>query len=499
MSHPPVRRNYTSPYGFTAAPQQSYTIIHSTYATVPGSVAPNYLVSTSIPPHPLPRRSITLPPHYFTAADLTSFVHNVSRLPVTHGGPTDIYDGSYLRRDGQMIKVALKVHRVVGSPSAKLIKHLNREITVWASIDNPFIQPFFGLYWGMGRELPALVSPWCDNGDINTYLERQKSRLPEEALEALKLDLLINVLEGLRHLHEKGIVHADIKGGNVLVSNDAVARLSDFGFSAILAEHRTSSTTVKGTIRWMSPELFADDNARHTRKSDIWACGCLLLEILSGRVPYHNIRKNPGVIKALGNYEQPRRPPNLSDPFWQLINACCDPSPDMRPLAAFVCQRLRLIRLIKDLNEDKPLHATDAESLLDLLRERANRQELFDVKESNGLESLCRKAPRYAAQLLTPTQPRMPGGWLSETMRLCMRTGDNDSEEDPFLMPCIDALMAAFAIVPHRGEFSPLEIAEFYVVLGRRDPARASELLRLCAHGVDRTTSGQYAYQYQFQ
>lgn len=101
-------------------------------------------------------------------------------------------------------------------------------------------------------------------------------------------------------VHNKHIVHADIKGvrlschglsvqtnisqGNVLVADDGVARLCDFGFSAILVEHSqyfTEQTSMKGTCRWMAPELFEDDDPKPTIASDIWACGCLFIEVSS--------------------------------------------------------------------------------------------------------------------------------------------------------------------------------------------------------------------------
>ncbi|KZV88467.1 kinase-like protein, partial [Exidia glandulosa HHB12029] len=131
------------------------------------------------------------------------------------------------------------------------------------------------------NELPAMVSPWHANGDINSYVKQMRA---DPRIEEIKIRLLVEALSGLQYLHDNRIVHADIKGANVLVTDDGTACVCDFGISIMLEEHTTSAqrTTMKGTCRWMAPELFADDAARHTVLSDVWAFGCLILEVRPG-------------------------------------------------------------------------------------------------------------------------------------------------------------------------------------------------------------------------
>ncbi|KZV99874.1 kinase-like protein [Exidia glandulosa HHB12029] len=159
---------------------------------------------------------------------------------------------------------------------AEMPRALKREIRVWKRLLHRNIHVMCGYYEGYGSA-PALVSPWYENGDINRYIRGQAAN---PNIDMLKFTLLTDVMSGLRFLHDHHIIHGDIKGGNVLVSDDGVARLCDFGLSRLLLEHSPSitHTKVRGTSRWMAPELLLVDGERHSYESDIWACGCLFIE-----------------------------------------------------------------------------------------------------------------------------------------------------------------------------------------------------------------------------
>ena len=95
------------------------------------------------------------------------------------------------------------------------------------------------------------------------------------------------ILLGLRFLHENGIVHRDIKGGNVLVHENGTVKLADFGASTRLDKdfNQTQATdTVKGTPYFMAPEVLAE--SKYGRKGDIWAVGCTMIQMLTGQPPW---------------------------------------------------------------------------------------------------------------------------------------------------------------------------------------------------------------------
>jgi len=142
------------------------------------------------------------------------------------------------------------------------------------------------------------------------------------------------VAVGLAYLHSKGIIHGDLTGANVLINDKCEPLLTDFGLSYLKAFEGTSywSSTVGGAIRWCAPELLRNDPLA-TDKCDIYSLGCIMLQILSGRLPYWYIRKDLSVVFQKFDGYHPRRPsnPKFDERLWQLMVQCWDQLPESRP------------------------------------------------------------------------------------------------------------------------------------------------------------------------
>lgn len=120
--------------------------------------------------------------------------------------------------------------------------------------------------------------------------------------ESLVKDLTVQMLQGLNYIHSKGILHRDLKADNLLLEIDGVLKISDFGISKRAKDIYTSQSKLnfQGTIFWMAPEIINDTNGSgYNAKVDIWAAGCVVLEMFTGERPWSKY-EGEGVLYKLG-------------------------------------------------------------------------------------------------------------------------------------------------------------------------------------------------------
>ena len=148
------------------------------------------------------------------------------------------------------------------------------------------------------------------------------------------------ILEGLKYLHSKGVIHRDLKCANVLVDNSLNVKLSDFGsskkisFSDNSGEKDELSKSLKGSPYWMAPEVVLQTG--HNKSADIWSLGCVLIEMRTGRPPWSEISGNAVVI--LQEISKTKTGPKIpveqfSTSALSFIRRCLKINPQERPTA----------------------------------------------------------------------------------------------------------------------------------------------------------------------
>ncbi|KAG8905545.1 hypothetical protein FRB99_008744 [Tulasnella sp. 403] len=183
----------------------------------------------------------------------------------------------------------------VNLPFLRLSLRFAREMLVWCKLEHPNILKFIGFHMDERSGLAYFVCPWVVNGDITNYLANNPN---VDTIE--KLRLLQDTAEGLKYLHESvpPICHGDIKAANVLVSEYGHAMLCDFGLAQVIDEEYHSGLTTsdgfKGSIRWCSPEIF--EGQPRSTESDVWAWSYLVFEVLTGKIPYHNEKREGTIV-----------------------------------------------------------------------------------------------------------------------------------------------------------------------------------------------------------
>ncbi len=222
--------------------------------------------------------------------------------PLGAGGMGEVYRArdSKLGRD-----VAIKVLPHVFTADPDRLARFEREARMLAALNHPHIGAIYGLEELDGT--PALVLELVE-GDT---LAERIARGPLSFANALPM--ATQIAEALESAHERGIVHRDLKPANIKITSDGVVKVLDFGLakaaggdrsspglsqSAMVTGGVTSEGIILGTAAYMSP-----DQARGKpvdKRTDIWAFGCVLYEMLTGRVPFPGETISDTVAAILG-------------------------------------------------------------------------------------------------------------------------------------------------------------------------------------------------------
>lgn len=138
-----------------------------------------------------------------------------------------------------------------------------------------------------------IVMVYCDGGDIYSKVKAAKGKnFSEEQI----LDWMVQLGLGLFYLHERKILHRDMKTQNIFLKNGKI-RLGDFGIAKVLDSTKDFANTCIGTPYYMSPELFK--NKPYSYKSDVWAFGCVLYEMCNLRHAFDAQSINGLAVKIL--------------------------------------------------------------------------------------------------------------------------------------------------------------------------------------------------------
>ncbi|KAG8925340.1 hypothetical protein FRC02_009733 [Tulasnella sp. 418] len=262
---------------------------------------------------------------------------------VAWGGYSEIIQG-HMFIEGKRVDVAIKALRVRQSSAdaateERLRKRFYREIVLWKTLKHANIVPLLG-YTMLPDDMPTLVSPWYINGNVVQYTQSNRN--------ADRHSLAMDTVTGLEYLHTIPVTHGDLKGENVLVDASGRASLCDFGMSQFIdeASHISGLTTTNaylgGSDRYMCPELFHDEPK--TRATDIWALGCLVVQILTDQIPYQHIVRKQAVPFAILKGEPPVSSADgmIDSCLWNCIQSCFDVDPANRPPVREIRHQLNL-------------------------------------------------------------------------------------------------------------------------------------------------------------
>ena len=213
------------------------------------------------------------------------------------GGMADVWSA-----DDEMLgrQVALKfLHERFGADE-QFVERFRREAQAAAGLQHPNVVSVYdrgeheGRYW--------IAMEYVQGAALKDLIERGLS--PAESVEIVR-----QILTGVRFAHDRGIVHRDLKPHNVLVDAEGRARVTDFGIARAGASEITQTGSVLGTAQYLSPEQA--QGLETTAPSDLYSVGVILYEALTGQVPFE---AETAVAIALKQVSEPPVPPRQINP-----------------------------------------------------------------------------------------------------------------------------------------------------------------------------------------
>ncbi len=200
--------------------------------------------------------------------------------------------------------VALKLLSRAGRTADARDRFL-REARAAGALQHPNIVTIYDLGESDGQLFIAMEL--VDGRDLSSLIA-----LSEPLALERKLDIVIEVLQGLSYAHERGVIHRDIKPSNVRVASDGSVKIMDFGIARLQSADATGSGAIIGTPTYMAPEQIT--NGAITPATDIFAVGCLLYELLAYRKPFEGETVHGVLYQVLTTDPKPLRTMALSVP-----------------------------------------------------------------------------------------------------------------------------------------------------------------------------------------
>jgi len=220
------------------------------------------------------------------------------------------------------------------------VDSLRREIRVMWDLKHDNIVRYIGT--AKSRRYLFIILEYVTGGSIAGMIA-QFGPFSEKLLRRFTL----HITRGLEYLHSRGIIHRDIKGANILVSDQGIAKLADFGCSKQLVGMCTQSASsaveeeslkmIRGSVPWMAPEVIKQSG--HGRSSDIWSLGATVIEMATGKPPWPEFSNNLAALFHVATSQQPPPVPvQASVACAEMLSRCLVIDPAERATAAELLQ-----------------------------------------------------------------------------------------------------------------------------------------------------------------
>ncbi|KFQ95427.1 Serine/threonine-protein kinase Nek3, partial [Nipponia nippon] len=235
-------------------------------------------------------------------------------------------------------KYAMKEIRLPMSSSD--VENSRKEAVLLAKMKHPNIVAYKESFEAGGHLY--IVMEYCDDGDLMQKIKQQRGKLfPEDTI----LHWFVQMCLGVKHIHDKRVLHRDIKSKNVFLTQNGKVKLGDFGSARLLAHPVSYACTYVGTPYYVPPEIW--ESMPYNNKSDIWSLGCILYELCTLRHPFQANSWKHLILKICKGSYNPL-PSHYSYELHYLIKQMFKRNPQNRPSANTILERGYLTKLRKN-------------------------------------------------------------------------------------------------------------------------------------------------------
>ena len=216
------------------------------------------------------------------------------------GGMANVYHGFDTAENRP---VAIKMLRDEYAGNTESLRRFRNESKAIYSLDHPNIVKIYDVL--LDRQNPVIIMEYVSGMTLKEYIEKMGVVSPNIAAA-----LCVQLMLALRHAHDNGIVHRDIKPQNIMVKKDGSIKVMDFGIAQVaMAQSRTITDRAIGSVHYISPEQARGDGIVDQR-ADIYSAGVILFEMLTGRLPFEADSPISVAIKQIE--ARPLRPRELN-------------------------------------------------------------------------------------------------------------------------------------------------------------------------------------------
>lgn len=197
------------------------------------------------------------------------------KMLIGDGGMANVY----LAYDRTLKRhVAIKMLRYELSKDERFIKRFKRESAQVINLDHPNIVHVYTV--GDYKQQPFIVMEYVKGKTLKDYLREHGALEPQTVIH-----IMTQLAEGVLYAHQNNIIHRDLKSQNIMITDEQVVKITDFGIALSSNEADiTQTNTIMGSVHYLAPELARGNLA--TERSDIYALGIILYELLTGDVPF---------------------------------------------------------------------------------------------------------------------------------------------------------------------------------------------------------------------